>query len=104
MKKREYYSKRQKQQKETALQRIRELFAQAEKTKDQKLRDRYSALAHKLVLKYKVKLPRNLKRKYCKYCKTFWISGKTVRIRIGKKTISFTCLVCRKIKRLVKTT
>jgi ribonuclease P protein subunit RPR2 len=55
---------------EIAMERINELFEQADLRfkKSQELSDRYVELARKIAMKYKVKMPRELKKRFCKHC------------------------------------
>ena len=64
------HSKKSGQLKEIALERINELFSQAEKVfrKSPDLADRYVELARKIGMKYKTRIPPELKRQFCKHC------------------------------------
>ncbi|MFH1276449.1 MAG: ribonuclease P protein component 4 [Candidatus Woesearchaeota archaeon] len=90
-------------QKEIANERIRKLFAEAEKvfSSDQKLAHRYVTLARKIAMKTKIMIPSELKRKFCKHCYKFLMPGvnSRVRKRVGKIVIS--CLECKKFTRIV---
>lgn len=96
------WSVRQKEQRESALQRIRALFdaAAVAFAKEPAQAHRFVAQAHHLLLRAKVKLPAVLKRRYCKQCRSFWMPGKTMRVRLTKGRIVYTCLVCKRIRRL----
>ena len=85
-------------QKKIASERIEILLDQAKKTfkKSKSLANRYVFLARKLSMKYKVKIPRELKRLYCKHCYKF-LSPKNKRIK--NKTIIYHCPNCKKISR-----
>jgi len=85
-------------QRKIALERIHTLFEQASKTKDQKLADRYVQLARKIQTRLKVRMPAELRYKYCKKCGSYWHQG-TVRIRTREGKVVFTCLVCKTIRR-----
>lgn len=95
--------RRQKQeQRASALQQIRALFDAAALVfaEDAAKANRLVAQAHRLMLRTKVKLPAVLKRRYCKHCKSLWVPGRTVRVRLTKGNIVYTCLVCGRIRRL----
>lgn len=82
-----------------AKERIELLFEEAEKTEDEKLKNRYVELARKIAMKYNVKIPKPLKRRFCKYCYNFFIPGKNVQIKTKNKYLMIKCLNCRKIMR-----
>lgn len=50
--------------------------------------------------RHKIRITSKFKRSFCKKCFTVFIPGKTVRIRIGKGKVTFTCLKCGHIKRI----
>lgn len=76
-----------------AKERIELLFEQAEKTKDAEMARRYVKLAKKIGMRYNVRIPKHLKRKYCKYCYSMLpASGR--RLKNGIVTIK--CLCCNK--------
>jgi ribonuclease P protein subunit RPR2 len=85
-----------------ALQKIRALFDAAALAfpADPARSHALAAQAHRLLLRSKAKLPVILKRRYCKYCRAFWVPGRTVRVRLGKGNIVYTCLACRRIRRM----
>lgn len=89
-----------KQVKEIALQRIKELFAEAEKTKDQKLANRYVELARKIAGKARVRIPREYKRRFCKHCYSYLRLGKNARIRTRQGKLVIYCLECKKYTRI----
>ncbi len=80
----------------TARERITELFKQASKTTDKKLANRYVQLARKISMKIKVRIPSELRRKFCKHCYSYLKQGKNVRVRRTEKGIVYTCLECNK--------
>jgi len=102
MKKR-LFSKKQKELKEKAKERIIYFFKCAEKAfnKDSGLSNRYITLARKYSMKYKVKIPKELKRRFCKYCYKYLVPGKTVRIRTHKGKVVYFCKYCKKFMRFV---
>jgi ribonuclease P protein subunit RPR2 len=57
---------------------------------------RYVKLARKIGMKYLVRIPYAYKRNFCKNCLSYMIPGKNCRIRLKKKKITTTCLVCGK--------
>ena len=87
--------------KKIALNRIKILFKEAEKTfkKDQKLANRYVELARKISMKTKTRVPSNLKRKFCKHCYKFLMPGVNCRVRSTKHRIVYYCFDCKKYMR-----
>ncbi|MGM5480039.1 MAG: ribonuclease P protein component 4 [Nanobdellota archaeon] len=61
---------------------------------------RYSYLIRRISRKNRVKLPRDIKRSYCKHCKTVFIPGKNYRVRIRKKQVTYYCFSCKKFTRI----
>lgn len=84
--------------KELALKRISKLFEEAEKQfKEHPERsNRYMELAHKLSEKYNITLPREKKKKFCPKCFTYWVPGKTVKVRADteNKRMIYKCSEC----------
>ena len=68
------------------------------------LAQRQASLAKKLSMKYRAKMPYELKMSYCKKCKSFIAPGVNSRIRLGRsslKSIRITCNFCGHIYRKV---
>jgi ribonuclease P protein subunit RPR2 len=90
--------------KKIAKERIIYLFKQAEKalkSGKRALAKRYVSLALKIGMKFQMSMPKELKRRYCKICRIYWVPSKTVRIRSKKKEkrVIFTCLECGTVRR-----
>lgn len=86
-----------------AEERIRELFHQADLAFGERpdLSDRYVQLARKISMKFKVKMPSSLKRKFCKHCYCYLRPGKNCRVRIAKGRVIYYCLKCKNFMRFV---
>jgi len=87
-----------------AEERISYLFKKAEevaKSGNPELAKRYVTIAKNIGMKSQLPIPRTLKRKFCKKCYSFFVQGKTVRVRIQKKDkrIVYTCLICGNAQR-----
>ncbi len=95
------YKKKPNLHRKIALERIHELFEQAEKifSKDPGLSDRYVELARKIGMKYRVRISRELKRRFCKHCYTYLVPGKNCRVRLTKKKVVYHCNNCKKYMR-----
>jgi ribonuclease P protein subunit RPR2 len=83
-----------------AKERIQILFSLAEKEfkKHPDRSKRYIELARKIGLRYNVRLPKELKRKFCKNCNVLLIPGATSSVRLDskKKVLNIKCLKCEK--------
>lgn len=89
-------------QKEIALERIRKLFKEAEEvfSKNKSLANRYVALARTISMKIKVKIPVELKRRFCKHCYHYLRPGANCRVRTRKGKVVISCLECKKVMRI----
>lgn len=89
--------------KQIALTRIKKLFKESEQVFDKNptLADRYVHLARKISMKTKTKIPKLLKRKFCKHCYSYLKPGKNLRVRTKDKKIIYSCLICKKYARFV---
>lgn len=83
--------------KEIAKQRIKTLFQQAKQTPN--YANRYVTLALKLAAKARIRIPKQLKRKFCKHCKTYFQKG-NYRVRTIKHKLVYTCFKCKKFTRI----
>ena len=94
-------TKKPDQQLRIAKERIQILFSLAEKEfkKHPERSIRYVDLARKIGLRYNVRLPKELKRKFCKNCSVLLIPGVTSKVRLDskKKVLNIKCLKCEKI-------
>jgi ribonuclease P protein subunit RPR2 len=90
-------------QQKIARERIQILFTLAEKEfrKHPERARRYVELARKIGLRYNVRLPKELKRKFCKNCYSLLIPGISSKIKLDskKKAVSIICLKCNRIYR-----
>lgn len=84
-----------------ARERIRTLFSHAAAAYQWSpdLSDRYVGIARKIAMRYRVKIPRELRRQFCRYCYRFLVGGINARIRIHRGKAIVTCLSCRKQRR-----
>jgi len=77
------------------------LFSQAdEKAKigDLELADRYVRLARAIGMRHTIRLPRDLKRKFCKHCYGYLGSAERCRVRVNSNMgrVEVKCLNCSK--------
>ena len=93
-------------QKEIAKERVKILFQQAEEvfSKNKSLANRYVTLARKISMKVKIRIPLELKRKFCKHCYKFLMPGINSRVRTRDGKVIISCFECKKFTRIpVKT-
>jgi ribonuclease P protein subunit RPR2 len=91
-----------KQQQKLALAEITSIFTKAKEAFDGKpeLANKYAKKARRIALKYKIKLPLNLKRKICKNFYSYLVPGKNLRVRTNKGHVVLYCLNCKKFMRI----
>jgi ribonuclease P protein subunit RPR2 len=85
------------QVKELAKERITILIANALKERDDEIADKQAKLARKIAMRFRIRLPYEIRQLFCKKCKAFMVPGKSSRVRIGRantKAIRITCLRC----------
>ncbi len=86
-----------------ARERIQQLFAQADRIFDERpdLADRYVQLARRISMKYKVRIPPELKRKFCRHCYKYLRPGANARVRNQKGRVIYYCENCRNYMRFM---
>jgi ribonuclease P protein subunit RPR2 len=96
--------KKRRQLKDLARERIDILVANALGEKQEELAALQASLAKKIAMRYRLRLPYDIRQLYCKGCKKFIIPGRSARIRIGRsgtKAVRITCLSCGHVYRKV---
>lgn len=88
-----------------ALQRIHTLFRLAkEKIREEpELAQRYVAIARRIAMRTKLRLPIEYRRMVCRHCKSFIYPGVNCRVRVQQRRephMVITCQVCGKITRI----
>ena len=91
----------QQTQQRIALERIAELFLQAEKNfvEYPKLSDRYVVLARKIAMRYKVRFNDFQKRLFCKGCSSYLKPGVNSTLRLVSGRIVLRCVSCGHVRR-----
>ncbi len=89
-------------QQKIAAERMQLLFKEAENVvKDNgELAKRYVKLAKKIGMRYNVRMPRKLKRLYCRYCYSFLTPGNSKR-RLKSGKLNIKCFSCNKTMRYI---
>lgn len=93
---RKYY-KKPAQQVKIAKRRIIFLFKLAKEhfKEDSNLSDKYVKIARRIAMKYKIRLPSQLKKMVCKNCHRYLMPGVNCRVRLHKHRIIYYCLGCK---------
>ncbi len=58
--------------------------------------NRYVQLARRIGMRYRVRMPPEVKTRICRYCHSYLVQGATARTRLQGTHIATTCLVCGK--------
>ncbi|MCE8425453.1 MAG: ribonuclease P [Candidatus Methanoperedens sp.] len=84
--------------KDMASQRINRLFelAHSESKTHPDRSNRYVQLARRIGMRYRVRIPAEIKKQICKHCHNFLVEGVTSRTRLRGEYISTTCTICGK--------
>lgn len=87
---------------EIAAERINILLREADRVsnKNDMLAKRYVTLARKISMKTKTKIPKKLKRKYCKHCHSYFKQGINCRVRINNNMVLYYCFDCKQYTRI----
>ena len=85
--------------KEIARQRILILFDNAisNSRNNPNLAQRQAHIPRKISMRFKIKMPWQIRSSFCKKCKKFIVPGTTSKVRIGRsnvKSIRITCVFC----------
>jgi len=83
-----------------ARERISILFEEAEsaaKKKKTEYANRYVHMARRIGMRYNVRIPSNLRRKFCRRCKKFLYPGLSSMLMEEKNFLRVECLNCGKI-------
>ncbi|MCX6674762.1 MAG: ribonuclease P [Methanothrix sp.] len=78
-----------------ALQRMERLFmlAAAVHAAHPERSDRYVQIARKICTRTRVRMPRSLKRLFCRHCGSF-LTADALRVRLREGVLTTTCLLC----------
>lgn len=79
-----------------ARERIGILFCQAdEAVRDNPvLADRYVELARRVAMKQRIRIDRELRRRFCHHCHRFLVPGLNMRVRVHRGHVVVTCGYC----------
>ncbi|MDD1729938.1 MAG: ribonuclease P [Methanospirillum sp.] len=79
-----------------ASERISILFDQASRffPEDPSWSDRCVILARRIAMKERIRIPCELRRKFCRNCYRFFVPGVTMQTRIHRSRVVVTCVAC----------
>lgn len=88
-------------QKHIARQRVMQLIEFAEKVfpKSRERADHYVSIARKIAMKARIRIPSDLKKKFCKHCYKFLQPGVNCRVRTKNNKVIYYCLNCKNYMR-----
>ncbi len=91
------YHKKPQSQVNIAKKRIHFLFREAKNSFkiNSSLSNKYIKLARRIAMRYKIRLPSELKKKFCKNCYSYLVPSVNARVRIHKHRIIYYCLNCK---------
>jgi len=89
-------------QKRIALERIKILFREADIifNENKELANSYIKKARRLAMRVNLRIPRELKRKFCKHCYSYFKPGKSYRVRTKNGKIVYYCFHCKRFTRI----
>jgi len=95
------YSKKPQEQLDIAKKRILKLFLQAEQVfpEDPLLANRYVEIARKISMKLKMRIPSELKKRFCKNCYCYLVPSVNCRVRLQDKKLVYFCKNCKHFMR-----
>ena len=90
------------QQQKIALEQVKTFLQEAEEafSEDKAWANRLVGKARRAAMKVKLKMPRELKRKYCKHCYAFLMPGVNARVRTARGKVVISCFDCKKFMRI----
>ncbi len=96
------YRKNAAKYRKIGFERIEILFNEADKIfkKNPDLAKKYVVIARKIAMRLKLRLPKDIKRRFCKECSTYLKSGVNCRIRTKDKAVVYKCYNCGHVTRI----
>jgi ribonuclease P protein subunit RPR2 len=81
-----------------AKERISILFSQAQEAfhEHPERSNRYVGLARRISMRQRVRIDRELRRRYCHHCYAFLVPGQNMRVRVHRGSVVATCGICNK--------
>ena len=94
--------KKKAKEKNIAKNTVEDLFKHAKEAfkEDHKISDNLVRKARNIAMKYKIKIPPKLKRRFCSHCYKYLVPSVNCRIRVQRGKVVYYCLSCKKFTRL----
>jgi ribonuclease P protein subunit RPR2 len=82
--------------KKLARERINVLFREAEAAfpENPERAHRYVALARRIAMRQRIRMDRNLRRRFCHQCYRYLVPGVNMRVRVHRGRVVVTCTYC----------
>ncbi|MBR9691027.1 ribonuclease P [Candidatus Woesearchaeota archaeon] len=95
------YSRDKEKEKKIAKEHINELFEQAKEAfgKDPSLSDKYVKQARTIQMKFRLRMPPEYKKSFCKHCYKYLVPSKNCRVRVSDGKVVYYCESCKKFMR-----
>jgi len=89
--------------KEIGLERIKVLFREAADSfkKNPGRSHRYVGMALRIAAKSNSRIPKNLRRRYCRKCRRYLVSGANARYRTRERKLVIYCFNCKRYRRII---
>lgn len=86
-----------KEEKQKAREQLPKLFDNAKSIfkEDKKKANDYVRKARNLAMKYRIRLPKELKMRFCKHCYSYTVPGVNCRVRNDKGRVVYFCEECK---------
>ena len=96
------FAKDKEKEKKIAKDHIDRLFSEAESTykEDMSLSNKYVKMARDIQMKFRMRMPSEYKRKFCKHCHSYLVPTVSCRIRIHDSKLIYSCYSCKKFTRI----
>jgi ribonuclease P protein subunit RPR2 len=81
-----------------ARERIEVLFEQAQKEfcLHPERSNRYIDIARKIAMRQRIRIDRELRRRFCHHCYSFLVPGRNMRVRVHRGNVVVACYCCNK--------
>lgn len=95
------YSKSKDNEKKIALENVNAMFIEAEKqsSRNIEISNKLVKSSLQVLMKFRLKLPKEYKNKFCKNCKTYFVHGVNCRVRTRKGKLIYFCFECKRFIR-----
>jgi len=81
-----------------AQERIRILFSRAGEafSEHPERSNRYVEIARRIAMRQRVRIDRDLRRRFCHHCYAFLVPGRNMRVRVHRGDVVVTCGICNR--------